>query len=380
MDARIFNVHDIFLIITIFEAILIASYRYAQPGSGKRASYLLVAFLIVVMLDMITNLIMWNPYFPIPTFVREHLLPLTFCLSHFVRGPLFYFYVRSLLYSSVPPRPIHLLHTIPALVAVIVVLATGLVSSDLQQRLGGSTISTLASFLWYSSSALSVAYAIWSISTLYFYMHRAKQHMSQLPGSEITWMAVLSVCFLISWAWSIVVVVSADLVGGVFADTVGTSHNFIRFLLMNGLIFISLIYTGRFVSLQSETHPEEEDVVSDEVLQVIEQGIQTQRLHLQPSINIDQFSEKIGLPVRTVSHAINRHLGTRFFEFINQHRIEEAKRLLSDPKANDMTILDVLLASGFNNKSSFHRFFNRLVGTSPSDFRRRAQHSASPAK
>ncbi|BFM22183.1 AraC family transcriptional regulator [Gilvimarinus japonicus] len=378
MEERIFNVHDIFLIITVFEAVLIASYRYAQPGSGKRASYLLVAFLIAVVIDMVTNLIMWNPYFPVSVEVRERVLPLTFCISHFVRGPLFYFYVRALLYNSVPLRLVHLAHGIPAIIAIALVLATGLMSSDLQQRLGGSTISTLASFLWYASSALSVIYAICSIMTLYFYMHRAKQHMSHLPGSEATWMVVLSVCFLVSWSWSIVVVVSADLVGGVFADTVGTSHNFIRFVLMNGLIFVSLIYTGRFVSLKSETHSEEEHTVSDEVLQVIEQGIATEKLHLQPSINIDQFSEKIGLPVRTVSHAINRHLGTRFFEFINQHRIEEAKRLLADPTANDMTILDVLLASGFNNKSSFHRFFNRLVGTSPSDFRRRAQRSAVP--
>lgn len=373
MEERIFNVHDIFLIVTIFEAILIASYRYVQPGAGKRASYLLVTFLIVVMVDMVTNLIMWNPYFPVPEVLRERVLPLTFCLSHFVRGPLFYFYVRSLLYGNVPLRKIHFAHAIPAIVAIVLVLATGLMSSDLQQRLGGTNISTLASFLWYSSSAISVAYAVWVITTLYFYMHRAKQHMSNVPGSEATWMVVLSVCFLVSWSWSIVVVVSADLVGGVFADTVGTSHNLIRFVLMNGLIFFSLIYTGRFVSLQEEPQPEEDHVVSDDVLQAIERGIHTEQLHLQPSINIDQFSERIGLPVRTVSHAINRHLGTRFFEFINQHRIDEAKRLLADPAANDMTILDVLLASGFNNKSSFHRFFNRLVGTSPSDFRRSSQ-------
>src|SRR5690554_7231063 len=86
MDARIFNVHDIFLIISIFEALLIASYRWAQPASDKRSSYLLVAFLVVVVIDMMTNLIMWNEYFPLPLHVREKILPLAFCLSHFARG------------------------------------------------------------------------------------------------------------------------------------------------------------------------------------------------------------------------------------------------------------------------------------------------------
>ncbi|WP_084005426.1 AraC family transcriptional regulator [Gilvimarinus polysaccharolyticus] len=375
MSDRIFNIHDIFLIVAILEALLIASYRWAQPSSGRRNSYLLIAFLVVVVTDMATNLIMWNEYFPVPQVVRDRILPVAFCLSHFARGPLFYFYVRSLLYKSVPFRPVHLIHMLPAVVAVVVVLATNLMASDLQQRLGGTTISTLASFLWYSSSALSVAYVVWSITTLYLYMHRAKQHMSDFSGSEVILMVVLSSCFIISWGWSIVVVISADLVGGVFADAVGTSHNFIRFALMNALIFFILIYTGRLVSLEPEAPTQEDHVATDSVLQAIQQGINTKQLHLQPSINIDQFSENIGLPVRVVSHAINRHLGTRFFELINSHRIEEAKRLLADPTANDMTILDVLLASGFNNKSSFHRFFNRLVGTSPSDFRRCAQRA-----
>src|SRR5690554_1376540 len=361
MDARIFNVHDIFLIISIFEALLIASYRWAQPASDKRSSYLLVAFLVVVVIDMMTNLIMWNEYFPLPLHVREKILPLAFCLSHFARGPLFYLYVRSLLYTNTPLRPLHLIHALPAVIAISAVVFTQLLSSDLQQRLGGSSISTLASLLWYSSGALSVIYALCSMAQLYFYRRRVKQHMSLLPVSEITWMAVLGVCFLLSWGWSIVVVVGADLVGGVFADTIGTSHNFIRFLLMNGMIFFLLTYTARFISIEPEPTQSDEQLVSDELLKAIEHGIAVSKLHLQPSINVNQFSDKIGFPVRAVSQAINRNLGTRFFEFINQHRIAEAKRILSDPSAAQMTISDVLLASGFNNKSSF-RSEERRVG------------------
>ncbi|MFC6977926.1 helix-turn-helix domain-containing protein [Microbulbifer taiwanensis] len=69
---------------------------------------------------------------------------------------------------------------------------------------------------------------------------------------------------------------------------------------------------------------------------------------------------------------INKHFGTNFFEFINSYRVEEAKALLADAGRADMTVLDVLMESGFNSKSAFHRFFSRLVGMSPTEYRRQA--------
>jgi AraC-like DNA-binding protein len=41
-----------------------------------------------------------------------------------------------------------------------------------------------------------------------------------------------------------------------------------------------------------------------------------------------------------------------------------------------MTVLDILLQAGFNSKSAFHRFFNRLVGVSPTEFRKQALQKA----
>jgi AraC-like DNA-binding protein len=57
---------------------------------------------------------------------------------------------------------------------------------------------------------------------------------------------------------------------------------------------------------------------------------------------------------------------------MNKYRVEEAKRLLLDQSCSEMTVLDILLQSGFNSKSAFHRFFSRLVGLSPTEFRKQA--------
>ncbi len=73
------------------------------------------------------------------------------------------------------------------------------------------------------------------------------------------------------------------------------------------------------------------------------------------------------------------HYHSNFFEFINGYRIEEAKRLLLADEAKDDTILDIIYKSGFNSQSAFHRFFKRIVGMTPSEFRNRQRtQDASP--
>ncbi|RZA04636.1 MAG: AraC family transcriptional regulator, partial [Moraxellaceae bacterium] len=101
-------------------------------------------------------------------------------------------------------------------------------------------------------------------------------------------------------------------------------------------------------------------------------GIDIQKLYLNQSINIEDFSKEIGAPYREVSNIINKNFNTNFFEFINNLRVEEAKRMLSDRAYDKLSILDILHESGFNSKSAFQRFFKRITGQTPREFRKNA--------
>lgn len=371
MADRIFNVHDLFLIIAIFEVVILAGYRAAVPHQSGDGNQFFIVFLFLVALDMAANLVLWNPVFPAPGWFKQGVLVYVFAVTHFARGPLFYFYVKALLFS----RRIgygDIYHAAPLMAAVVMIAGFGIQSSDLQSRSDATVADCLASAIWYVSSMISVGYVLVVLRDINRYMARVKQRMSSVPLSELVWLAVLSVCFLVNWSWSFLVIFLADLIGGRVADTAGTLHNLIRFLLINGLIFYNLAYAINVTPADSsDAGGHDLTPVPDDVLHAIRLGIERHKLHLQPSINIDQFAERIGVPSRTLSQAINRELGTRFFEFINHHRVEHAKALLADEKCASMSILDILLASGFNNKSSFHRFFNRLVGCSPTEYRRK---------
>jgi AraC-like DNA-binding protein len=379
MSDRIFNFHDVCIFIVVVECLLLAAYRLALPSVRKVDSRLFAAFLLAVAVDSASLLVMWNPYFPVSPFFKEHLLPYFFITSQLVRGPLFFFYVKALTHARFRWDRRQLVHGLPALGGIIVLAVGSVETSDLQRLTLDTQKTTVGILLWHFVTLISIGYAIAALIILNRYYHRLKDSYSDIPVAEIGWLSALTASFLISWTWSLIIILVADIVGGAMANTLGTADNYIRLLLMNALFVYSLHCTHRMLGDAESTEKVSGDHAGGEVLAKIQNGIDVHRLHLQPNINIEEFSSRINLPVKTVSYAINNELGTRFFEFINYHRIQEAKALLADEDKADLTVLDILMMSGFNNKSSFHRFFKRMVKMSPTEYRRAAQNPVPPA-
>ena len=91
--------------------------------------------------------------------------------------------------------------------------------------------------------------------------------------------------------------------------------------------------------------------------------------HLNPDISLRQLAVLLEISERELSQFLNSDLKLNFFNFINQYRIDEAKKQLQNPELGSKTILEILYDVGFNNKSAFNREFKRITGTTPSDFR-----------
>lgn len=68
-----------------------------------------------------------------------------------------------------------------------------------------------------------------------------------------------------------------------------------------------------------------------------------------------------------VSQVINQDLGSDFYDFVNGHRIDQAKEALA--VTPDKTVLEIGLAVGFNSKSTFNSAFRRYTGMTPTEYR-----------
>lgn len=168
---------------------------------------------------------------------------------------------------------------------------------------------------------------------------------------------------------------SAQFVDPKIADSFGIVGNYVVFILINALFTYSVVYANQLLAtkpVMEITKSKVEEKLSSSSILKVQNGMEVDKLFLKHNLNIDQFSKRIDLFVKDVSAVINKHYNTNFLEFMNNYRVEEAKRLLSDPQYVNVMILDILLEAGSNSNSAFHRFFDRLVGVSPTEFRKLA--------
>lgn len=93
-----------------------------------------------------------------------------------------------------------------------------------------------------------------------------------------------------------------------------------------------------------------------------------EELYRDPDLTLEELAERLGMSAPQLSELLNLHLCQAFPSYVNGLRVERAKRLLlEDAKAQ---ILTIAFQCGFNSKSAFNVAFNKLTGTTPSDFRK----------
>lgn len=93
----------------------------------------------------------------------------------------------------------------------------------------------------------------------------------------------------------------------------------------------------------------------------------------ESGLTIGVLAEKLGVPEHRLRLLINQRLGYRnFSDFLNSHRIEDAKAWLGDPARVDLPVLTLAMDLGYGSLAPFNRAFRDATGTTPSEYRRAA--------
>lgn len=100
-----------------------------------------------------------------------------------------------------------------------------------------------------------------------------------------------------------------------------------------------------------------------------------EKVYHEPDLTLGKLAALAGLSVHQLSEFINTQFNINFSGYVNQFRVEEAKRLLvENPEQN---ILQIAYQVGFNSTSAFHRYFAKFATLSPKDYRKRFAGTAS---
>ena len=98
--------------------------------------------------------------------------------------------------------------------------------------------------------------------------------------------------------------------------------------------------------------------------------MQQDSLYLNSQLTLPQLAGMMESTPHYLSQAINGQLGKNFFDFVNEYRIEEAKRRIGKADEGRMNVFAIALDSGFSSKSAFYSAFKRYTGITPSEYKR----------
>ncbi len=96
--------------------------------------------------------------------------------------------------------------------------------------------------------------------------------------------------------------------------------------------------------------------------------VQKEQFYLSKSTSLKSLAEALNSNSNTISQIINTNTNLNFNDFINQYRIEEAKKRLLDKSYDYLTIEAIGNSVGFKSKAAFYNSFKKHVELSPKAF------------
>ena len=108
------------------------------------------------------------------------------------------------------------------------------------------------------------------------------------------------------------------------------------------------------------------DEKADIYCRKLEQWFDTDKPYLNPDFKLMDMRAVLPLNRTYISKLINNVYGCSFYHFVNQYRVEEAKRLMREQP--ELKIADVAARSGFSSPNVFSSVFSRATGLSPREW------------
>lgn len=92
-------------------------------------------------------------------------------------------------------------------------------------------------------------------------------------------------------------------------------------------------------------------------------------IYTNPNLTLTDFARKIETTPKELSRYINDVHQMNFSEFLNFHRVEKVKQLLTSPDAEKFTLVSLAEEAGFSSKSSFNTNFKKVAGMTPTAYK-----------
>lgn len=370
-----YSFYDILRLITIFQFLFFSFFLFDFKKGKPISNRFLALFLTSKALCYLNSL--FFRFFPYLIEKNPHLFFWGESFE-FLLGPSLLFFVLTLCYEDFKLKKWHLLHLLPF------VLHLGLmfmryhrfdVATKRMLLTQGTILSPLG---WQITSFVIylhfIVYTLVCLFILYQYRKALKGFYASIENSKMTWLTLLISGFAFIWITSLINHAAMLLSHPAFIKSYMSLVGI--FIFSNLIVYKGLHQPEIFLGMpqKNKAKYEKSPLTCEDKARFVHklnEQMATEKLYLDPSINIDVLSKKVAIPSRYISQVLNENLNQSFYDYINSFRIEESKKLLSDPDYQDKTVLEVLYDVGFNSKSVFNTSFKKHTGMTPSEYKRK---------
>lgn len=107
---------------------------------------------------------------------------------------------------------------------------------------------------------------------------------------------------------------------------------------------------------------------ADSLILLLNQAVEQEQFYRNTNIKLNDVAKHLNISSHKLSQLLNDNLGKSFALFINECRINEAKKLLKEN--NQYTLEAIGFEAGFSSKSTFYATFKKFVGQTPAEFKK----------
>ncbi len=299
-------------------------------------------------------------------------------------GPLFYFYARSVVGQPIGFSTAAALHIAPFFVFVwIIPLLTSDFLSFRQVNYGMlSTFDPLndnVSFMQYAYASIFVLqffhvllYLAFTSSMIRKYEGKLKGNYSSLNPHYIHWLKTVTILLLV-----VISLVSLFLILFFVTRSYNRNLDYLYVIPTALLIYLigyklaGVVWPSASGTVSKSTKYEKSSLREEQAKiysAQLEQFMNEAKPYLNNELRLQELADQVHISPHHVSQVINEQLHTTFFDYINKHRVEEAKKLIVAEPAS--SLLEIAFRAGFNNKTSFTNAFKKFTAQTPMAFRR----------
>ncbi len=289
-------------------------------------------------------------------------------------NPAFYLYVKSLTNEKFKLKYIQLLHLLPF-------ISFEIITYIIKEPYSLTSYLEVDSSLWFRSIFGISSIISWLVyntaSSVLVVRHRKrlKNEFSTLESDmKMNWLLFVVVFYNLFCAIAVLLGLFAVLFNIRFPVTPVYVYS-AMLLFVYIFSFYGLIQKSVFIRDNDDILPRKykrsllSKTQKAEIKNNLLEYFKNSRPYLNPELSMSMLSQNLNIPKYHLTEVLNIDIGKNFFQFVNEYRIEEVKRQLSD-KSNYYSIEAIGYESGFSSKSSFYTVFKKFTGLTPAEYKK----------